>query len=99
MAVYKDSSPWKFTRVEPNYLGYYNHITIEPYDDDLSYTILPQYNYRPDLLAYDIYGDAKLWWVFASRNMDRLKDPIFDFRSGLEIRLPKKSTLNALLGT
>jgi len=99
MAQYKDNSPWKFTRVEANNLGYYNHISIEAKDDDLSYTILPQYNYRPDLLAYDIYGDAKLWWVFASRNMDRLKDPIFDFRSGLEIKLPKRSTLTAILGT
>lgn len=98
MVEYKANSPWKLTNIGTNYLEYYNHIRIEPYDDDLSYTILPQYNYRPDLLAYDIYGDAKLWWVFASRNMDRLKDPIFDFRSGLEIKLPKKSTLSALIG-
>ena len=35
-------------------------LTIRPvpaYADDPIYTIEPQYNHRPDLLAFDLYGD------------------------------------------
>jgi hypothetical protein len=67
-------------------------------DDDILYVIEPQFNYRPDLLANYLYGTPKLWWVFAQRNMDEIRDPIFDFRSGVEIFLPKKSGLFKLLG-
>ena len=28
-------------------------------DDDIMYEIQPQYVYRPDLLAYDLYQNAK----------------------------------------
>lgn len=66
--------------------------------DDLVYEIEPQYTYRPDLLAYDLYGNHKLWWVFAQRNMNVIKDPIYDFEAGVEIYLPKQSSLRELLG-
>jgi hypothetical protein len=57
------------------------------------------YEFRPDLLAYDLYGDSKLWWVFAVRNPNRLgEDPYFNFTSGLEIYVPKLDTLKAALG-
>jgi hypothetical protein len=36
--------------------------------------------------------------VFAQRNMDRIKDPIFDFVPGVEIYLPRRDTLLASLG-
>ena len=48
-------------------------IPAEP--DDVLYTIEPQYTYRPDLLAFDMYGDKNLWWVFSQRNIEKLKDP------------------------
>jgi hypothetical protein len=65
---------------------------------DIYWNITPVYEYRPDLLAYDLYGDSRLWWVFASRNPNRLKDPYFDFVSGLGIYLPKLDTLRGILG-
>ena len=34
--------------------------------DDLSMTINETYNLRPDLLAYDLYENANLWWGFCS---------------------------------
>ena len=55
-----------------------------------SFTLSAKYNNRPDVLAYDLYGNAKLWWVFAEFNPDILKDPIMDFVSGLEIQVPNK---------
>jgi hypothetical protein len=49
-------------------------------------------------LAYDVYGNAKLWWVFAQRNMDILKDPVFDLVAGISIYLPKAGQLQKFLG-
>jgi hypothetical protein len=62
------------------------------------YNVQPQYTHRPDLLAYDVYGSSKLWWVFAQRNMDVLKDPVFDLVAGIDIFLPRASQLQKLLG-
>jgi len=98
MAEYKDNSPWHKTLVVNNYLSYFRIRPIIKEMDDILYTIEPQYNYRPDLLAYDIYKDPKLWWVFVQRNMDVLSDPIYDFVSGTQIYLPKLSNLKESLG-
>jgi hypothetical protein len=99
MAQYLKTSPWNNTLV--NQSGELGVLQIRPVpaeDDDIYYTIETQYNYRPDLLAYDLYGSAKLWWVFAQRNIDVIKDPVFDFRVGTKIFLPKASNLKTTLG-
>jgi hypothetical protein len=64
---------------------------------DIYWEISPIYNYRPDLLAYDLYKESKLWWVFAQRNPNTLKDPLFDFVTGVSIYIPKLSTLQTAL--
>jgi Base plate wedge protein 53 len=66
--------------------------------DDILFTIPPQYEYRPDLLAYDLYGDPTLWWVFSARNPNTLLDPLWDFATNTVIYLPKKTTLQTALG-
>lgn len=66
--------------------------------DDILYEIAPAYNRRPDLLAYDLYSKKELWWVFAQRNPDILKDPIFDFTPGTKIYLPQGKKLRERLG-
>ena len=66
--------------------------------DDLLYEIDSFYAFRPDLLAHDLYGSSKLWWVFMHRNMDTITDPIYSFTTGTEIRIPKKPTLEKYLG-
>jgi hypothetical protein len=98
MANYSSSSPWYTTNQNNLYLEIWEPRPIPSSDDDFQYTIQPQYNYRPDLLAYDIYGNPKLWWVFTQRNIDILMDPIYDFRAGVTIVLPKKSSLLSALG-
>ena len=65
---------------------------------DIYWEITLVYEYRPDLLAFDLYADSRLWWVFASRNPNRLKDPYFDFVKGVGIYLPKSDLLKQLLG-
>jgi hypothetical protein len=65
---------------------------------DTYWTITPTYEYRPDLLANDIYDDSSLWWVFAARNPNRIKDPLFDFVAGTSIYLPQLNSLREALG-
>ena len=97
--MYSASSPYfKTPFVSGQYLDILKIRPIPAADDDIIYTIEPQYNYRPDLLAFDLYGSAKLWWVFAQRNMDVVKDPVFDIESGTKIFLPKQSNLKSELG-
>lgn len=63
---------------------------------DEQYEIDPAYNERPDLLASALYENSRLWWVFALRNPDVIKDPIRDFTSGTVIFLPSTGSINAL---
>lgn len=99
MAAYDASSPWFKTKIQNGqYLDVLKIRPVPAETDDILYTIEVQYTHRPDLLAYDLYGSEKLWWVFAQRNMDTLKDPIYDFEAGLEIYLPKGDALTKMLG-
>lgn len=98
MATYTNTSPYSNTVISSN--GELELLKIRPVpadDDDFLYEIEPQYTHRPDLLAFDIYGSSKLWWVFAQRNMDILKDPVFDLEPGVKIFLPKASALKKAL--
>jgi len=99
MAEYTKTSPYYKTKyLADGSLGYFKIRSVPAEDTDIVYTIEPQYENRPDLLAFDLYGTAKLWWVFAQRNMDIIKDPIFDFTAGTKIFLPKNSNLKRYLG-
>jgi hypothetical protein len=99
MAVrYSQSSPYKNTGSFRNALDILKPRTITKQPDDVVFEINSIYALRPDKLAYDLYGDAGLWWVFAARNPNVIEDPIFDFQVGKNIYLPKKSTLDRDLG-
>jgi hypothetical protein len=65
---------------------------------DVTYELDAVYKHRPDLLAYDLYGDSSLWWVFAMRNPNVIQDPVFDFMPGTVIYIPKKETIISALG-
>jgi hypothetical protein len=66
--------------------------------DDQIIVINQTYQYRPDLLAYDLYNNAGLWWEFYQRNPNTLTQPPFDFSAGIQIFLPKITTLKTVLG-
>jgi hypothetical protein len=98
MAKYSNTSPYFSTSENKISLDFLNPRTITADQDDISYTIDRIYAYRPDLLAYDLYGTPRLWWVFAQRNPDVIEDPIYDFTIGKTIQLPKMSNLKNDLG-
>lgn len=95
---YTTTSPYYQTKTFGKFLDVMTNRSITAKADDILYSIDKVYEYRPDMLAFDIYGDASLWWVFSQRNPDVLKDPLFDFRSGVQIYIPKKTTLQSDLG-
>ena len=49
-------------------------------------------------MAYDLYDDQNLWWVFAPRNMDIIQDPIYDIEAGLKIYILQSSKSKRFLG-
>jgi hypothetical protein len=78
------------------FLGLNNTPRIPASSQDVEYVLECRYEERPDILAYEIYGSTRYWWVFSARNPDVLKDPIRDFRSGITIMLPIET--NVLIG-
>ena len=98
MSSYSRTSPYFDTPMTADNLEILTPRTITVEEDDQSYTIERTYAYRPDLLAYDLYGTPRLWWVFAQRNPDKIEDPIYDFKIGVTIQLLKKELLLKDLG-
>ena len=97
-AQYDATSPYYSTGYRQFCLDVMVDRPIPKEADDLTFTINLTYQYRPDLLAYDLYGTGSLWWVFYQRNPNTLQAPPLDFKVGTEIYLPKITTLKTVLG-
>jgi len=98
MATYNNASPYYTTDASLGYLDVINFRDIPSQTDDILFQVTKNYEYRPDLLAFDLYGNSELWWVFSVRNKSTIKDPIYDMVAGTKIYLPKLSTLRSTLG-
>lgn len=97
-SVYSKTSPYSNTGLYGQFLDLMVNRPITKLASDQLFTINNVYNLRPNLLAFDLYKDPSLWWVFAQRNPNVLKDPLFDFISGTSIYLPTLDTLTSDLG-
>ena len=97
-ANYSATSPYFLTGYSQFFLDVMTNRPIPKAADDLLFTINTTFRYRPDLLAYDLYGDAGLWCVFYQRNPNTLTAPPMDFEAGVPIYLPKLETLKTVLG-
>ena len=98
MAQYDATSTYFETPYSQFFLDSMVNRPIPKESDDLTFTINTTYQYRPDLLAFDLYGLAGLWWVFYQRNPNTLQAPPMDFKAGTLIYLPKITTLKSALG-
>jgi len=90
--IYKSNSNYHNTKQTYKYLDLYDpKLTIDTLSS-VTYEIevKNKYDRRPDLLAFDLYDDAALWWVIVHYNRDKLKDPINDFRAGITIVVPER---------
>jgi len=97
--IHSKNSTYYTTPITGFYLDLINFRNIPNVANDVKFTVTSQYQYRPDLLAYDLYNDVNLWWVFAVRNKDVIKDPIYDLYAGQQIYLPQVATLQTVLGS
>jgi hypothetical protein len=99
MAAYSSASPYYETSTTQFYLDVMVDRPIPKETDDNLFQIIQVYQYRPDLLAFDLYDDAGLWWVFYQRNPNTLIAPPWDFAVGVEIYIPKITTIRSVLGS
>lgn len=97
--AYPPTSPYYSSTVyNGQFLDFMNNREIPVDLSDGAWTINSTYHLRPDLLAYDLYDDSRLWWVFAQRNPNKLQDPLFDFVEGTSIFIPQLANLKEALG-
>jgi hypothetical protein len=66
---------------------------------DKAFTVTAKYDQKPYNLSYDLYGNKNYWWVFQILNMGIIRDPIYDFKTGITIRVPSKERIMSLGGT
>lgn len=73
----------------PKRIGWWERKPMAFTDSDVDYDIIPKYNKRPDLLAFDLYGSARLMWLVLQFNT--IIDINTEFITGRKIRLPLRS--------
>lgn len=64
----------------------YKRGSIDPKPGDRFTVVNAGTEYRPDLVSYKAYGVPDFWWRIMEAN--GVKD-IFEFKSGLNIRIPE----------
>lgn len=84
--VKRRSSPWSETTNQGRFSGIYIHKSVKPAADDFNYVVTERQHQAPDVLAYDLYGDWRLWWLVP--NLNELEDPTFDLKAGMTVRCP-----------
>jgi nucleoid-associated protein YgaU len=62
-------------------------------EEDLEYVI--DRIIRPEQIAKDFYGEARLWWVIAVAN--GIRQPLTGFKPGVRLRIPSPERVQILL--
>lgn len=87
------NSLYKNTKNNGYYRDYYEPLNIGFDDTDIFIIITDEYQHKPGNLANDLYGSARLGWVFGYFNPNIISDLIFDLRAGMILRVPTKERL------
>ena len=75
--------------------NFYLDVSTLPYVDDQkgnNVIVPPECENRIDLFSYQQFGTSRLWWVIALANADLIRDPIWDFKSGMSVFVPNDSS-------
>jgi hypothetical protein len=87
--IYKRTDFYFQTEIEnKTFLGFLNDRDIGFADDDKYIIVQKRHEFRPYVLAFDLYGKDEYAWIFPRMNMDILKDPIRDMIEGIVLRVP-----------
>jgi hypothetical protein len=96
---FPSTSPYFTTGQTSWYTGPINFRAIPPDTNDSFIPSLDKkYENRPDRLSQDLYNTPAYWWVFMVRNMDTIRDPIWDMVAGISIYVPSASYLQSIVG-
>ena len=98
VVTYPANSPYSATPQKSWAIGRFVFRAVPPDGTDQLYTLLPQHQYRPDRLSYDLYASPAFWWVFCERNQFLRGDPIWNFLPGLQIMVPQHDYLRRVTG-
>lgn len=93
MSEFNKYSLYSKTNTTNYYRDYYNPITIPLSDSDIYIIVTGEYANKPCKLAYDMFGSARLSWVFGYFNPNQISDPIFDLKEGMILRIPTADRL------
>ena len=63
--------------------------TYTPQPGDKIHTVHAGETGRLDLIAYDYYGDVRLWWVIA--HVNRILHPINEITPNVQLVIPEKT--------
>lgn len=88
--AYKNTSHLRATPIVNGYTDLYQKPLIPNFQKTEKLTITQKYVRRPDLLAYDLYGEARFWWLFALYNKNLIVDPINDMTLNKTILVPTR---------
>ena len=69
--------------------------TFFTFFDDKKFRIPIKFEYRPDLIALEFYGDPKLFWVLVYAN--GFNNSPQDFNSGKIIKIPRYERIAGLI--
>lgn len=97
-SAYSQYSPYAKVK-QTWYLDYNLPIGLAPADTDVEYTIPSEYNEQPWRLSHEIFGNERLYYVFALLNPNILVDPIYDFTTGTVIRIPSLQRVQTYLNS
>lgn len=79
------------TEVISQRLGWWERKIFPKSPMDVTLVITRKYAYRPDVMAYDMYGKATLAWFILQYN--NISDINIDFAEGITIVLPTRDRL------
>ena len=95
---YNKESPLYLTSQTTWFLSNYVDRGLNYDRSDTSMVLSSKYNLRPDLLSYNLYGTVGYKWTFMMINPDVIKDPIYDFVTGITIYVATLDRLQSVLG-
>ncbi len=98
IVIYGKSNRLYVTPQSTWFLGVYVNRGLINDGTDEPITLTSRYNLRPDLLSFDLYGSVDYKWTFLILNPDLIKDPIYDFVTGLSIYTATLDRLRSSLG-
>lgn len=96
--TYTKTSPYGVTPQSSRFIGRYVHRQITAHESDQLITLSAKHEHKPEVLSQELYGSPEYYWVFMCRNMNIIRDPIWDFIPGITIAAPSMAHLKSILG-